>query len=93
MTTLQELEAQQAREASALNMKQERERSLVSINFPKRKTGEMNSLAKLAATSSKALEAYDSEVEPPPLADLIRQTFNETIARLKMLTTPQDGHA
>ena len=81
------LEEQQQREQAALTLKQERQKSLALIQFPKRKTSEMNLLSKAASSASNMLEVYDVQPSPPALADLLAQTFNECVARLTELTT------
>ena len=93
MTTMTDLEKKQAREQAALQMRQERERALASIVYPKRKTGEMNKLAVCAKTASALLETYDVQESPPPIADLLLHAFNELIARLNKLTSTQPASA
>ena len=83
-----DLEKQQQLELSALNSEHERVNQLASVPYPKRKTGEMNSLAATAKNLIRVLKIYDVLGEPPAIADLSLSMFAETLARLNELCAP-----
>lgn len=87
------LTEQQQIEAAALQRKHERQAALANVNYPSRKTGEMNKLAKAAKALCEVLQIFDAQASPPALADVYSDTYNETIARLVELTSPQPESA